>query len=175
MSCPTNLSASRSPSDQMDLSQYDALAKASVNGISVQDVIKSQNSMPWAGTHQNNSFQPHILDQTTTWQGNSNISYPKSEPALKHDGRSDAADSGYFSHLTTATPTNQNTFNFNRDELEQPSFLSQSFDQDDNDVKSIVSDGRIISGNKDGRKRQQIGPCQYPGCGKRPKNLSDAK
>lgn len=173
MSCPTDLTTSRSPPDQMDLSQYDAFAKESANEVSMQDVIKSQDSMPWAGTHQNNTYQPRGLHQTTAWQGNINVSYPKSEPALKHDSRSD--DSGYYSQVTTATPTNQNTFNFNRDELEQPSFLSQSFDQNDNDVKSVVSDGRIISGNKDGRKRQHIGPCQFPGCGKRPKNLSDAK
>ncbi|CAK3997749.1 Hypothetical predicted protein [Lecanosticta acicola] len=171
-SCPTALNASRSAQDEaFDLSQVDAVARRSANNVSMQDMIKPEESGPWDHTHPGNGFfQSRIPSQLSSWQIHN--PYATSEPARKHDGISDAADSGYYS-LPTATPTQQN-FTWNKEELEQ-SFLSPIIPQDDTDARSTLSDARMISRSRDGRRKQLIGPCPVQGCKKQPKNLSDAK
>ncbi|SMR42681.1 unnamed protein product [Zymoseptoria tritici ST99CH_3D1] len=150
--------------DSLDLSSFDALAQNTVHNVGLEDVIKPEHNTPWSGT-QRSGMQQNL--QPTLGRS----SYVRSEPALKQDRTSDAADSGYYEQLGTMGMQEYNT---NRPELEQDYgyFPSSHSGKVAADRMSVVSDGysRLP---RERRIRRTLAPCQA--CGRSPKNQSDSK
>lgn len=155
--------------DSLDLSRFDLLARSAVNTLHVQDVIKPAHNTPWVGPQQRRvqrePYQrPPLLRSP----------YAKSEPLLRPDGYSDAADSGYVSQwpgLHSAT----NNYSMNIHELEQDyqplaDVVSPTGGADN---RSTVSDGRLMSDLKQRKNKRALTQC--PQCGRQPRNLSDSK
>lgn len=155
--------------DPLDLSRFDLLARSAVSNLHVQDVIKPEHNTPWVGPQehrvQRESYNRPPLHRSA---------YAKSEPLLRQEVYSEAADSGYVSHWPGLHST-ANHFSMNTQELEQdyqpvPDAVSPTGGADN---QSTVSDGRLISSTKQRKGKRPLTRC--PQCGRQPRNLSDSK
>jgi hypothetical protein len=155
--------------DGLDLSQFDAMAQSSVDNVGLEDVIKPEHNTPWSGTHHRHGgqvYNPSELPRST---------HTRSEPAMKQDRTSEAADSGYYSQLANIGMQPLEQYNTNRPELENDYsyFQSTTSAKATGDRKSVASDGHCAKHPKERRTRRPLARC--PVCGRSPKNQSDSK
>lgn len=155
--------------DPLDLSRFDLLARSAVSNLQVQDVIKPEHNTPWVGPLNHRTRRES--------QGRSSLHrsvYAKSEPMLRPDVYSDAADSGYVSHWpglhSTATNYSMNTHELEQDYQTLTDAVSPTAGAD---TQSIVSDGRLIRDAKQRKGKRPLTRCSQ--CGRQPRNLSDSK
>lgn len=161
----------------------------------VQRLTKPEHHQPWnsqirhAFQQQQQNFDPQV------WQGNLNLRGAKTEPVPHHENYiqhfgsqngSEAEDSTYASMPTSSVP--HDTFNLDKRELEKdfpsggyfPALKSEQGSEyhlainPPNPPQSVKSEGHHLTTQpRDNRRRQTVRPCEV--CGRRPKNLSDAK
>lgn len=156
--------------EPLDLSRFDLLAQNAVSSLHVQDVIKPAHNTPWVGPQQQNRDRRESYRHPSLHRS----PYAKSEPLLRQDVYSEAADSGYVSHWpgiqSTTNHYSRNTRELEQDYQPMPAAISPTGGVDD---QSIVSDGRLVSSAKPRKGKRALTRC--PQCGRQPRNMSDSK
>lgn len=155
--------------DTMDLSRFDLLARSAVSNMHLQDVIKPANNTPWVGPQQ------HRVHRASSSRPSLHRSpYAKSEPLLRQEVYSDAADSGYVSQWPgTYSTTAQYSMNMHELEQDYQPLLEMVSPTGGADNHSTVSDSRMMSGAKQRKGKRPLTQCVQ--CGRQPRNLSDSK
>lgn len=170
--------------NSIDLSRFDDLAQEEVGQIPLEQLTKSEQVQPWNG-------QAHALYgqmPVTGWHLGSSSARPGAMAESLQTGQAMSmqrtssynpsnADSGYVSQAVSAKPE------FDKSGFENSCFFPSSpyISHVTNDTvwpsgpRTVVSEGGDRLVNKRGSGKPSMTPCSHPGCGRQPKNQSDAR
>ena len=170
--------------NNIDLSTFDHLAQ-DASQIPLEQLTKSDQVQPWDGQVQNGDFYGQI--SATGWHLGSPSARPGAMSEPIYTGQAMAmqrtpsynpsnADSGYVSQPVSAKPEFDNS---GFDNSFFPSSPYNSHTANDKawlpGPRTVVSEGgeRLVNRSRSGKS--PMAPCSHAGCGRLPKNQSDAR